>query len=194
MGTRCFIAVELDKIDIRMRFQQVQRRLEATGANIKSVEPENIHITMKFLGNIPDNVVPQVGRLVEELEVHPFHLEIRGVGVFPHLGYIKVIWAGVEGDTDVLLDVQERLDEELTVLGFKPERQKFHPHATLCRVRGGRNKELLVEELQELENTAFGEIDIDQIALKKSKLTPQGPIYTTLATTERRSKNTEFTR
>lgn len=185
MGTRCFVAVEQDKPEIRMRFQQVQRRLESTGANLKSVKPENIHITMRFLGNVKDSIVPQVGQLVEEIEVKPLHLNVKGVGVFPHLGYIKVIWAGVEGDTDVLMDVQERLEKKLTVLGFKPERQEFHPHATLCRVRGGKNKELLIEELQSLEDTEFGELTVDHIALKKSKLTSEGPIYTTLATTER---------
>lgn len=178
---RCFIAVECNNEELVRKFIEVQRRLERTGADLKSVEPENIHLTLKFLGDIDDHEVEEVSRIIEGTRFDSFEMRVEGVGVFPHPGRINTIWAGVTEGADPLTEIFEDVDVKLSNIGFANERKRFHPHLTLCRVRSGKNRDQLAKELDLLKNESFGVIYVDKIVLKKSDLTPKGPIYSTLA-------------
>jgi 2'-5' RNA ligase len=178
---RCFIAIECNNPEVINGIQGVQRALMGTGAKLKSVEPENIHLTLKFLGEIQQHKVDEVIKVVEGISFEPFRFKAEEVGVFPNLSRPATIWAGITDGVSDLTAVFEEVDSKLSKLGYERERRKFHPHLTICRVRSGTNREQLVEELLRLQKQKFGDISVEKIALKKSVLTQSGPIYSTLA-------------
>ena len=159
----------------------MQEALASTGANLKPVERENIHLTLKFLGEIPQHKVDEVADVVKEISFEPFDFKVKEVGVFPNHRRPATIWAGISEGVLEVTKVFEDLDIKLSKHGFERERRKFHPHLTIGRVRSGKNKDQLVEELMRLETKEFGVIIADRVVLKKSVLTPSGPVYTTLA-------------
>jgi len=181
MGDRCFVAVDIDDAALKMALIRVQRVLETTEADVKCVEEENIHITLKFLGEIPEAKTSQVAELVIRIAFRPFTLDFRGVGVFPNPNRPSVVWAGVSGDISEMLAVFTELDSGLKTLGFEPERRPLQPHVTLCRVRSGRKRVELMESVKRMENEEFGILRVEHITLKRSVLTRNGPIYSTVA-------------
>jgi 2'-5' RNA ligase len=181
MSIRCFIAVECNNEEMIRRFIAVQRRLERTGADIKSVEPENIHLTLKFLGDVEPSRAEEVSNVIQGISCDSFDMKVEGVGVFPHPGHIRIIWAGVTKGSDPLNDIFDEIEGKLRDIGFKKEKRKLHPHLTICRVRSARNKEHLLDEINLLRKEGFGTIHVDKVVFKKSELTQKGPIYTTLA-------------
>ncbi|MCC7551524.1 MAG: RNA 2',3'-cyclic phosphodiesterase, partial [Methanobacterium sp.] len=113
----------------------------------------------------------------EKLENYQsFPLNIKGTGVFPHPGYMRVIWLGVE-DPDKFSTLQMDLDDEFVKMGFKKERS-YIPHLTIARVKGSHNKEVLADMIKDLEEIEIGQMTVERLVLKKSELTPVGPIYT----------------
>ena len=178
---RCFVAIECDNPDVIKGIRGVQDALASTGANLKPVESENIHLTLKFLGEIPQYKVDEVADVVKEISFEPFEFKVKDVGVFPNLRRPATIWAGISEGVSEVTKVFDELDGMLSKLGFERERRRFHPHLTICRVRSGKNRDQLVEELLRLESQEFGVINVDRVVLKKSVLTPSGPIYTSLA-------------
>ncbi len=181
MGVRCFVAVDIEDGSLIQKIIGVQGQLSATRADVKCVEPENIHFTLKFLGDVPESQVQGVQDVVSEIAFQPFRLGVNGVGVFPNLKRPRTIWAGVDEGVSEIAEVHGVLDRALGNLGFERERRKFHPHATICRVRSGKNRDLLVDALMFLSDVAFGGMEVRNIRLKKSVLTSRGPIYTILA-------------
>ncbi|MCW4051269.1 MAG: RNA 2',3'-cyclic phosphodiesterase [Candidatus Bathyarchaeota archaeon] len=181
MGVRSFVAIECGNSMIIQRFSDVQRSLSGTRADIKFVEPENIHLTLKFLGEIEQTQVDAVAEIIKETVFEPFSFKVHGVGVFPNLRRPRTIWAGITEGVTELTSVFKVLDDKLSKLGFEKERRRFSPHLTISRVRTGRNRPQLIEELQNLVDQEFGIVHVDKIVLKKSVLTSKGPIYTTLA-------------
>jgi len=181
---RCFIAVNIDE-EVRKRLVEAQGKLAATGADVKLVEPQNIHVTMKFLGDVAES---KVAEIVEALKrgaqgTGQFDVGVKKIGVFPNLSYIRVVWAGVEEGRNELVDIQRKIDVELRPLGFQPERD-FVPHLTLARVRTARSKERLASFVKENAGADFGVTRAMAVELKQSTLTPKGPIYSTLARVE----------
>ena len=160
---------------------KVQSSLNTTGANLKMVERENVHLTLKFLGDVRAGLLPEVINVVSGTSFSPFRMALNGVGVFPHLRRPRVVWAGVNEGADELSAVFRKLEPRLVELDFKPESRPFSPHITIARVRSGRNRDRLVEEIMALEDTDFGGFEVRHVKLKKSVLTPRGPIYTDLA-------------
>jgi len=179
MGIRSFVAVECEG-DLLPKFMEVQGRLQATGARMKLVEPENIHLTVKFLGDIEDNQVEEISQVIEGISFEPFEFRVEGVGVFPNLRRPATIWAGITDGVGDLAEVFGKVNDGLAKLGFEKDRRRFQPHLTIARIRGGENRDRLVEQLMDLEDFQFGVVKVDRIALKKSVLTRSGPIYTTL--------------
>lgn len=181
MSIRCFVAVECGGDELAAKFREVRRMLEATRADVKFVEPENVHLTLKFLGEIEPRLVEQASQVVKETSFQPFSARLEGVGVFPNLRRPRVVWAGISDGVSKLAEVWKDVDTKLIRLGFEKERRGFSPHITIGRVRSGRNRDRLVEELSTLSDYMFGDLHVDRVVLKKSVLTPRGPIYTTLA-------------
>jgi len=177
---RSFVAFDIDNKLVLRRFSEVQNMLVATGANLKLVKPQNIHITMRFLGNISPSMVDLVYEEMRKISYTPFEVEIRGLGVFPSYNYTRVIWAGVQGGVDKLKDIFNQLDLPLRRLGFKSDPKGFNPHLTLARVKTGQNKSELINCIKNVTNYEFGTINTNFLRLKKSVLTPRGPIYSTI--------------
>ncbi len=182
MGTRTFISVNIENREILENIVATQKTLIATGADMKPVEPENIHITLKFLGEISETQVLRIKEEIREINFTPIKLEVEETGVFPNLRRPRVIWAGIKGEIEQLSQVFKELEKKLQSIGFKRERRRFQPHITIGRVRSGRNRENLVHEILQLQNKIYGEIMVNHISFMKSELTRQGPIYTQLAT------------
>lgn len=176
---RAFLAVDLDE-NLQNKVVEVQKQLNDTNAQIKFVEGENLHFTCKFFGDISDNKAAQItGMVTEKIEYYkPFEISIKGAGVFPHLGYIRVIWLGLE-NPELFSHMLKGFDDEFGKMGFKKERS-YNPHLTIGRVKSAQNKEALISILKEMEDAEIGQMKVEKVVLKKSELTPSGPIYTTV--------------
>lgn len=178
MTFRAFISVD---IDATPKLGEFEERLRGSNAFLKLVDLENIHLTLKFLGNtdeaLIDDIIGIMALSVEEIE--PFTMEMKGTGAFPNPNYMKVIWVGLE-NADALVIISKKLDRELTKLGFKREKRGFRPHITMARVKGPKNKKRLAQILKEYEGESFGSQNVECIRLKKSVLSREGPAYTTV--------------
>jgi 2'-5' RNA ligase len=173
---RTFIAVELPP-HIKEAVQSIQQEMNFKG--LKLVKPDLVHLTMKFLGDIPESQVEPIFQALGGIDCPPFPAIITGVGVFPKPAYMKVIWLGAQGEFERLHNEVERTLKEFR---FKKDRGTFTAHATLARVRHLDNptKEQLAQVLAGLQDVDLGEFTVGHITFKKSTLTPQGPIYETL--------------
>jgi 2'-5' RNA ligase len=177
---RSFFSFDIEDETIVRRLAEAQGMLVNTGAHLKQVKPQNIHLTVRFLGDISPPMVDAIYEEMKQIPFTPFTIELRGLGAFPKLSYPRVVWAGIRKGADKLTDVFEQLEPRLRGLGFKPDNKGFSPHLTIARVKTGRNKAQLIKLIQELEDYEFGAVKAECLRLKKSVLTPQGPIYTTL--------------
>jgi len=177
---RSFIAFDIDSKSVLRRLSEAQEKLVDTGANLNLVKPQNIHVTMRFLGNISPTMIDAIHEEMEKVSFTPFDVELRGIGVFPNIKYLRVVWAGIQKGADELRKVSDQLEPRLQKLGFRPDPKGFSPHLTIARVRTGRNKAELIRCVQELADYEFGLIRADCLRLKRSVLTPKGPIYSTL--------------
>jgi RNA 2',3'-cyclic 3'-phosphodiesterase len=176
---RAFLAVDVDEKLVN-EISEVQKKLSDANAQLKFVEPENLHFTFKFFGEISleksEEIIEVVQKKIEKH--HPFPINIKGMGVFPHMGYMRVIWLGVE-QAEAFSRMLKDFDETFIKMGFKKEKS-YDPHLTIVRVKGAQNKEALAALIKELEGVEIGEMTVDKMVLKESELTPAGPIYTNL--------------
>ena len=183
---RSFIAIELPT-EVKNHLAKLRSDLERTEHRfVKWVDPGGVHLTLKFLGNIPFEQVTEVSKGIEEAarDIPPFHLELSGLGAFPNLKQPNVLWVGIGGEIDTLLRLQQNIDSELARLGFAKEERPFKPHLTLARVRQGTSP-VERKNFGELAMSAkFGAsypIDARAISLMRSQLTSGGAIYTRLS-------------
>lgn len=177
---RSFIAFDINNEEILKRLSEAQEKLVKTGADLRLVKPENIHITVRFLGNIRSNMVDRIHSEIEHVAFTSFEVEIRGIGAFPTLKYARVVWASIQKGVEKLEDMFNQLEPRLRELGLSPDKKGFSPHITIARVRTGRNKAELIHCINELTNYEFGVLKTECLKLKKSVLTSKGPIYSTL--------------
>ena len=177
---RSFIAFDIDNPEVLKRLGEAQGILVKTGADLSLVKPQNIHITLRFLGDITLGMVEKIDKEMQGVVFRPFDVEIKGVGAFPNVKYARVVWAGIQQGTDELRAVFDQLEPRLRQLGFAPDSKGFSPHLTIARVRSGRNKDALAKCIGEMVAYEFGQVHADCLKLKKSVLTPQGPIYSVL--------------
>jgi 2'-5' RNA ligase len=177
---RSFLAFDIEDDAIRNRLAKAQALLVQTGADVKLVETENIHVTMRFLGDINLDTVERIFSEMKTIKFAPFDVHLKGLGVFPSLSYPRVVWAGIGDGADQLRDVFNLLEPKLRGLGFAPDNKGFSPHLTIARVRSGRNKVQLAEFINKNTGFEFGAIKAKCLRLKKSVLSPRGPTYSTL--------------
>ena len=177
---RSFLAFDIESDKVLNRFAAAQRQLIQTGADLKPVEPQNIHITLRFLGNIMPATVEKIFEEMKQIQFTPFTVQINGLGAFPNPRYPRVVWAGITEGAEQLKNVFSQLEPKLCGLGFAPDYRGFSPHLTIARVRSGRNKKQLAEFLTLNAKYEFGNVGARCLRLKKSTLTPRGPIYSTL--------------
>ncbi len=145
---------------------------------MKPVERENIHLTLKFLGNVSTPRLAEVKSSLKQLTFPSFTAEIKGAGAFPNLKHMNVIWVGVNEGWTQVEQIYEQVEKLLSGVGFRRENRPFSPHITIARVRSGRKRDEIANFLQHLES--FGTITLDQVRLKQSILSSSGPRYSTL--------------
>ncbi|MCX5680153.1 MAG: RNA 2',3'-cyclic phosphodiesterase, partial [Candidatus Omnitrophica bacterium] len=133
---RAFIAIELSE-EIKTVLHQVQSHLKYSGADVKWVEKENIHLTLKFLGEISEDKLKRIEEILDEIGklFKPFELTLKDVGAFPKIESPRVIWAGLDKGAKESTEIVRRLDKELSDIGFEPETRPFAAHLTIGRVR-----------------------------------------------------------
>ncbi len=178
---RSFLAIELPKPILR-KIEEVQGDLRSTHADVRWVNPEKIHLTLKFFGNIEESRIGPIFISIEEpiRNTPTFSLNVRGVGAFPNLKNPRVIWMGLVHGREVLISFQKQIEIQLEKIGFQPEDRPFHPHLTLGRMKSSRGKEELVGRMERHKEEEFGDLQVERVVLFRSDLKPSGPIYTPL--------------
>ena len=173
---RAFLAIDLDE-DLKPKINKIIKEFKKIDTRIKYVELANLHLTLKFFGDIDTNgldvLKKAIGNVVSDFE--PISIKIKGCGAFPNTNHIKVIWVGIEDD-EIIRDLHDKLDKEFTRLGFDKDR-KFSTHLTIGRMKTAKNKKQVKAVIEDYEEFEIGEMSVDRIVLKKSTLTPSGPIY-----------------
>lgn len=178
---RAFVAVEMSE-PIRRALAGLIEQLQQFHAPVKWVSAENIHLTLKFLGNVPDAAVPQVTDMLIHCcrNVARFQLEIAGVGAFPNLARPRVLFARASDHPPTLAPLARDLNRRMTRAGVPRETRPFKSHLTLGRVRRPQPAPDMAEKLTQLADRPFGAMTVDRVVLMESRLTPTGPIYTPL--------------
>jgi RNA 2',3'-cyclic 3'-phosphodiesterase len=182
---RAFIAIELPD-DIRDGLGRLIARLKSNQPSVKWVDPAAIHLTLNFLGDVAPNRITEITEAITDA-VHvipPFSIGILGLGAFPDLSRVRVVWVGIEGEMDKLLQLQKRLETNLDILGFPPEERNFTPHLTLARVRDTASpaeRGELGKLIAATEIIAIGSFTAKSVSLMRSQLARTGALYTQIA-------------
>ncbi|MGA3061375.1 MAG: RNA 2',3'-cyclic phosphodiesterase [Candidatus Bathyarchaeia archaeon] len=177
---RSFIAFDMQNEQVQNRLAAAQKLLVETGADIRPVAPQNIHITTRFLGDISPAMVDKVYQVMTKVKFIPFTIKLCGLGVFPSLNYPRVVWAGITDGVEQLKSIFTQMEPQIRALGFAADAYGFSPHLTIARVRSGTNKDRLAEVVTKKTDYEFGVIKSDCLRLKRSQLSPKGPTYSTL--------------
>ncbi len=183
---RSFIAIELPE-EVKAGLTRLQNQLKAgKHSSVKWVNPNSIHLTLKFLGDVTVNKLDEISKAMETAvqEIPPFQLEVKDLGVFPNLNKVRVVWVGVRGDIAQLGQLQQRLESNLATLDFAPETRAFTPHLTLVRLREQASLDERQNFGQLIGNTKFDlvyKFRVDSISLMRSQLTREGAIYSRLS-------------
>lgn len=184
--TRTFIAI--DAVDeVHVRALQVIDQLQSCASNVKWVEPDKLHWTLHFLGDITDEDVAHVCRLVGKVAVRhePFLLTARGVGAFPKLERPRTLWLGATAGSEPLCRLQAELEAGLVKLGFRGESRRYVPHLTLGRVNRGRvGGAGLAEQLPQLAQFDGGVMEVAEVTVCASVLQREGATYHVLSRAE----------
>jgi 2'-5' RNA ligase len=175
---RAFLAVDLPA-SLRAVLSWAQEELRKSGADVKWVPVGNIHITMKFFGNITDKQVADISDAVTPIATGqaPFALTVTDAGAFPTPKSPRVVWLGVGGDLEAMRDFHRRLEAALAALGFPPEDRPFSPHLTLGRVKSPTGRPALTRSLVNLPPPPAAPFQVSEIVLFRSNLSPQGATY-----------------
>jgi 2'-5' RNA ligase len=177
---RSFVSIDLDDQQILSRVESILSSLQAIGGDLKPVERENIHLTLKFLGNVSSSRLSEVKTSLHQLAFPAFTTEIKGAGAFPNLNHMTVIWVGVNEGWSQVEQIYEQVERLLSPLGFRKENRPFSPHITIARVRSGRKRDETASFLQHLNDESFGSFTVNKVRLKQSILSSSGPKYSTL--------------
>jgi 2'-5' RNA ligase len=184
---RTFIAVEIAE-EVRKRIAEFQEKLRQEPGRVSWSKPENIHLTLKFLGDVEETEIPKIVEAVERAVegIAPFEVAVESSGGFPSLRRPRVLWIGCNDEDGRLKELAERVEQELAGLGYPRERRRFSPHLTI-----GRPKSPFIEKIsQRMEQTEFvgGTMPVREVVVMKSQLHPKGAIYTPLARVALRGK------
>jgi len=177
---RSFIAFDLESQEVLTKLTYVQKLLIETGADLRPVAPQNIHVTIRFLGDISPAMVDKIHESLKNVKFTPFTIQIKGMGVFPNLNYPRVVWAAMTEGTEQLKGIFSQLEPQIRALGFAADQYGFSPHLTIARIRSAKNKQNLTEFINKKSDYEFGTIRAECLRLKRSQLSPKGPTYSTL--------------
>jgi len=181
---RTFIAIELPQ-EIKDKLSELQALLKKADADVKWVEPANIHLTLKFLGEIDEAKSVKVAGAIEDITrgLKQFQISLSSCGAFPKMEFPRVIWVAIAKGNREIATLAGDLEERIEKLGIPKEDRPFSSHITIARVRSPRNTDKLAKALKEAEDYFGGkniEFDVTKITLFKSTLGPGGPVYEVL--------------
>ena len=181
MTIRVFVAIEIDS-EIKNKLSEYLSKLKRTGADVKWVSPENIHLTLKFIGYIETGTLINLSRIINDAVsgIGPFSISIGNIGAFPSLEKPRVVFVCVQERENNLLRIYENLDKGVEQLGIRKESKKYVGHITLGRVKSQKNISKLKNTLNTGTECYFGLEKVTSLSLIQSKLTPTGPIYSRL--------------
>ena len=164
--------------------ENLKKGVQFTKAYPKWVEPDNMHLTLKFLGNVDAERVSEIARVLDPIAVknHRFSMGFRGLGAFPTERQPRIVWIGVQAGRRNVMSLAGEIEQALTPLGFPPEDRPFHPHLTLARVKSMRDAHALMDIIRSHHDADLGETEVDHLALYQSTLMPEGPVYKALHT------------
>ena len=184
---RSFIAIEIPEA-IKKQMAEAQDRLKGSGVEASWTRPEGIHLTLKFLGEIPAALVPDIEQALSGAVSGRgrFRLAVGGVGAFPNANNARVAWIGLSGDLDPLTRLQEAVEDAMARLGMDRENRAFKPHLTLARVKYIRSRDQWRKALDEIRDIKLPEFEVTGVSLMKSELNRSGAVYTEIAKVELR--------
>lgn len=173
---RCFIAVDID-YKIRHKIMELQKKIRELGVHVKLVEPQNLHFTIKFLGNVNDCEVESIASSLEKCtrKRTPFKIKISGVGYFGNPSRIRTLWLGVDEGKCEFVNFMKDVNESVKLGKFSSS-----PHLTIGRVKSGLNNDAILKFVREENNVNVGEMYINEVKLKSSMLDKGGPVYSDL--------------
>lgn len=178
---RTFIAIELPQ-EIHRKLDDFGKELKRSRAMVSWVKPENIHLTLKFLGDVSPEQLQTVQGVLEKVAAGtaPFRLQAFGCGAFPSLKQMRIVWVGLRGGNEPLNRLQKEIESSLIPVGFKAEDRPFKPHLTIGRVKGRQGSRALQEILMANQTFEAEAFDVTEVVLYKSDLRPEGARYTPL--------------
>lgn len=177
---RCFIAIDLPEL-LKQSLDEVVHQLKPLSRDVRWVPAGNLHLTLKFLGEVADAKIPAIAERLEEITATgaPFSLAVSGTGAFPDERRPHVLWAGVSVPPP-LLALQSEVDETMAGLGFPKEQRRYAPHLTIGRVKGMQGMAELMSRFHTFQNVFFGSIEVHEIVLMQSITKPSGAVYAKL--------------
>jgi len=181
---RSFVAIDISD-EIRDGLDKIIAELKPKVHDVRWVKVKGIHLTLKFLGNVAESMIPSLRAVLEEAAqtAKPFDVEIKGLGAFPNPRRARVVWVGVEESSGALGELAGRIEKGMKPLGFKPENRPFHPHLTIGRTRrDGRPGKGLADMIEKYQSRAVGKFTASEITLFRSDLKPTGAVYSKLVT------------
>lgn len=178
---RTFIALDLPP-NVQEALEQFARELKKADAPVAWVKTDRIHLTLKFLGDVPEERIPDIEAAMERVAAStaPLTLKAAGCGAFPTMKEMRVVWVGLRGGQESLGRLARHIEEAMVPLGFKREGRPFKPHLTLGRVKGRQHLRALQEVLLAKQGFAAEDFDVTEVVLYKSDLRPDGARYTPL--------------
>jgi 2'-5' RNA ligase len=179
---RTFIAIELNQT-IKDTLSRLIQQLDSGGKNIRWVKPQGMHLTLKFLGEVPEDKIPEIQSVLDRVakDYSRFQLSLKGTGTFPPAAHIpRVIWIGIEKNESIQ-QIQASVENELKKMGFPLENRKYYPHLTIGRVKAPHHLEKVMQTLDRNKQVEFGIMDVSKLTLFKSTLKPTGAEYTILS-------------
>jgi len=180
---RLFIAVEIEDEGVLRKiieFRDAVLACSRGSRGMKGVEDENIHITIRFIGEVPETLLSDIKACVERASRVPrFKVRVKGIGAFPNLSRPRVIWVAIEEGSEGLKELHRAIEPCIRSFA-KPERGEYIPHITVARVKGGIDRLCLAKVMEEFKNEDFGSFTVTNVRLKRSVLRPSGPIYSDL--------------
>lgn len=182
---RCFVAIDIDE-KITKKLGDLQRDLRVEidrfGTGVKWVDPENVHLTLKFLGEVEDDKAADLCEIVSAVvrKHHSFDINVKGVGSFGRPA--RVLWVGIEKN-DALIALRKEIEDCLEEAGFEADQKAFSAHLTICRIKDYKAGKVIKELAKNYSDKTLGQSPVDAVYIYKSDLTSQGPIYTQMSKT-----------
>ncbi len=175
---RAFIAINLPD-RIKEKILEMTKEFQEKG--IRKVGKQNLHLTLKFLGDVNEKNVEEIMQILKTVDCAKFEVSLKNIGFFPNENFIKVVWLGIENGRNELIELQKQIDQKLEKCGFKSE-GTYEPHLTIARVKSIKDKKEFLDKLKKIKFE--DNFRVSNFELIESKLNPSGPVYSVILTEE----------